>query len=403
METRHVLRRISPTFDGRWLVGLLLVGVVVAAASYIRWGGPAPPIELVALGPDGTFADTVAIPAEWGDTVAATPDGVARVPLILAARNLGIRAVQPERIRLSVPVRYKLLGPGGRELESRFDPASPLASYTLLPELPPLEPERLPQMLPAYDTLWLEPIIPRYYCVALADSIPDFVVAPPPSLATVARVRVFYSFEGGSLGERRTGTFAVSIDTTLLMRPALPELETFAMQTGRDIAQPALGTLRYEGSRSARCGEPEAPMELLSSVWATGSGGRFIALDYGGAVRKHLYDLDGDGVIERESWDPDGDGDFEATRRARIPIPDFLLPAAPARFDMAALDTLPPDSQVRLDPFRGAMPGPGTLATLRSDTTATGLIPIDSLPAPRIQRPRGPLGSPVRVDTGGGG
>ena len=154
-------------------------------------------------------------------------------------------------------------------------------------------------------------------------------------------------------------------------------------------------------------------MELLSSVWETPSGGLFIALDYGGAVRKHLYDLDGDGVIERESWDPDGDGVFDATRRARLPIPDFLLPRAPSRYDLASLDTLPPDSLARLDPFRRAMPGPGP-NPVRVDSVAGGarvatetspLPPVDSLPEPVIRRPQ-PLGRPLPPDTtrpGGGG
>lgn len=401
MESRYLIRRLSPRFDGRWLIGLILVGVIAAAASYIRWGAPAPPLEVVVLGPDGSFSDRVSVPAEWGDDRTTTPDAVARFPLILGVRNLGIRPVSPERLQLSVPVRYRLVGPGGRELDGRSDPASPLITYPLVLGLPQLEPERLPQMLPAYDTLWLEVVIPRYYCVALADSIPEFVVAPPPPLGTLARLRVFYSFEGGNLGDRRTGTFAVDLDTTLLQQPNPPELESFAMEADPAAAQPELGSLRYEGSRAARCGEPEDPMELLSTVWRTEAGGRFITVDYGGAVRKHLYDLDGDGVIERESWDPAGDDSFEATRRARIPIPDFLLPVTPDRFDMAALDTLPPDSQLRLDPFRRAMPGPGVLSTITPDEAA--LPPIDSLPMPRIERPGGPLGTPVRVDTAGGG
>ena len=150
-------------------------------------------------------------------------------------------------------------------------------------------------------------------------------------------------------------------------------------------------------------------MELLSTIWETPSGGRFIALDYGGKVRKHLYDLDRDGVIERESWDPDGDGVYEATRRASLPIPAFLLPETPSHYDMARLDSLPPDSLARLDPFRRAMPGPGRLTLPDSAAIArrAGIEAapaeqpaVDSLPTPVIRRPQ-PLGRPLRPDTSG--
>ena len=397
METRYVVRRLAPSFDGRWLILLAIIGVVVAAASYFRFTAPAPPLELVALGADASFADSVRIPAEWADTGVRTPDAVARVPLILGVRNPGQHAVRPERLLLSVPARYRLLGPQGRDIEAVTDPISPLVRYSLLPELPPIEPQRLPELLPNYDTLWLEVLVPRFYCVALGDSIPDLVPAPPPPPETLSRFRIFYSFDGGDLGQRRTGTIAVRIDTSLLRAPEPPAVPTFPMETDVRAARPELGPLRYVGSRRTRCGEPEDPMELLSTVWETQTGGRFIALDYGGAVRKHLFDLDGDGVIERESWDPDGDGRFEATRRTRLRIPEFLLPIVPRGFDMAALDTLPPDSLARLDPFRGAMPGPGRLPPTSRDSAAAAAAP---LPVPRIEL--GPLGRPVRADTTGG-
>ena len=208
------------------------------------------------------------------------------------------------------------------------------------------------------------------------------------------------------------------MDTSLLRRDMPAQPPSFPMETGREVASPELGLLTYGGSRRALCGEPADPMELLSTIWETPSGGRFIALDYGGKVRKHLYDLDRDGVIERESWDPDGDGVYDATRRARLPIPAFLLPEAPSHYDMARLDTLAPDSLARLDPFRRAMPGPGLLTLSDSATAAARAAvagaaaagpevegpAIDSLPTPVIRRPQPlgrPLGTPVRPDSGG--
>ncbi|MFP4623872.1 MAG: hypothetical protein ACLFRX_06810 [Gemmatimonadota bacterium] len=419
MGVRHLLFRITPRLDGRWLVAVLVVAVVVVAATFIRWSGPAPPLDLLALGPEGRFADTVEIPAAWGDTATATPDAVARVPLMLGVRNRGREPVRPERLSLSLPLRYRLTGEAGKELDSRLDPGSPLITYTLRSGLGRVEPERLPVMLSGHDTLWLEIVIPSYYCISLADSIPEFVPAPPPPVHTLRELRIFYSFAGGDLGERRTGTLAVRLDTALLDVEALPRPPSFEMENDAEAARPELRALTRVGSRKTSCGEPGSAMELLSTVWETPDGGRFITLDYGGKVRKRLYDLDGDGVIERESWAPGGSDRFTATRRAALPIPEFLLPIAPGgTYDMTAIDTLPADSITRLDPFRRAMRGPGEvpggvlgpgtdsaaralLDPRSADTTATGTErtpTLEELPEPRI-RPAGPLGRPARPDT----
>lgn len=403
----HLLQRIAPSPDRRWVVAFVMIALAVAAAFYVRWSGPAPPLDLLALDAEGRFVDTLHVPVEWGDTAVTTPDAVVRVPLILGVRNRGDRPVRPERLSLSLPVRYRLAATGRRDLAPRLEQGGPLVTYTLYPGFGPVEPGRLPTLLPAHDTLWLEVIIPSYYCVAVADSIPEFVPATPPPLAPLSAIRIFYSFEGGDLGDRRTGTVSVRIDTSLLDIELPDQPRAFPMRSDPALAQPALEALQLVGSRRSRCGEPEAPMELLSTVWETPSGGRFIALDYGGKVRKHLYDLDGDGVIERESWDPSGTGRFTATRRAALPIPGFLLPEAPAgRYDLAAYDGLSPDSLARLDPFRRAMPGPGPLPA-DSLTRAGAARPPgirDELPEPVIQRPAGPLGRPVPTappDTGG--
>ncbi|HUG41872.1 MAG TPA: hypothetical protein VMM12_15390 [Longimicrobiales bacterium] len=409
MAIRHLIQRLSPQLDRRWLIALGVAALLVVAATFVRWGGTPAPLELVALGPQATFDDTVTIPAAWTDTTTAEADVVARVPLVLAVRNPGLRALRPDRLELSLPVRFRIDAPG-EDLEPRMDPSSPLVTYTLYPELGPIEPRRLPVMLPAYDTLWLEVIIPSYYCVSVADSVPEFVAAPPPPLGSMADVRIFYSFDGGDLDRRLTGVLGVRLDTTML-RPHLPsQPPSYPMEADPGAANPELGMLTYGGARRSRCGEPADPMELLSTVWETVDGGRFIALDYGGKVRKHLFDLNGDSIIERESWDPDGNGIFSATRRTSLPIPAFLLPERPVRYDMARLDTLPPDSLVRLDPYRRAMPGPGRLPSAADTAIAPApaavaadpdpdpdLLP-DSLPRPVIRAPQ-PLGRPLRPDT----
>lgn len=409
MAVRHLLQRISPELDRRWVIALIVVAVLIVAGTFIRWGGDAAPLELTALGAQGNFQDTVTVPTSWADTTGREADVVVRIPLVLAVRNPGLRPVRPERLELSLPVRYRIDVPG-EELTPRFDPSSPLVTYTLHPRFDVIEPQRLPVLLPAYDTVWLEVVIPAYYCVAVADSIPDFIAAPPPPLRSMAEVRIFYSFEGGDLRRRLTGVLGIQMDTMLLRRDMPAQPPSFPMETALAVATPELGPLTYGGSRRARCGEPEDAMELLSTIWETPSGGRFIALDYGGKVRKHLYDLDRDGVIERESWDPDGDGVYEATRRASLPIPAFLLPEAPSHYDLARLDSLPPDSLARLDPFRRAMPGPGRLTLSDSDSAAAGRRPVartegppvDTLPTPVIRRPQPlgrPLGTPLPPDT----
>lgn len=410
MAFRHLLLRYSPRLGARWIVGLVVVAVLaVAATTFIRWTAPASPLDLVALGPDGRFEDTLRVPAEWADTAATTPDGVVRVPLMLGARNLGRSPVRPEWLSLSVPLRYRLTGTRGGELEGRMESGSPLITYRLEPGLGSVEPRRLPAMLPAHDTLWLEVIIPGYYCVAVADSIPEFVPAPPPPVHSMAEVRIFYSFEGGDLGDRRTGTLTVLMDTTLLAVDPPDPAPTFDMANDPVLAQPELDALILVGSRRSQCGEPGSTMELLSTVWETPAGGKFITLDYGGRVRKHLYDLDDDGVIERESWATGRDHEFTATRRTALPIPEFLLPVAPAGpYDMARIDSLPPDSIARLDPFRRAMRGPGPVpgglagpgadSVRRAGETSGDAATADSLPEPRV-RPVGPIGRPVQLDT----
>jgi hypothetical protein len=424
---RYLFRRFAPRFDRRWLVVLVLVGLVVAAATFVRWGSPDPELELLALGPDGQFHQSLAIPLEWSDSATATPDAVARFQLILGVRNVGHRTARPGRLVLSVPARYRVTDAWGEELPSASDPASPLVSYLIEPRMEPVEPGRVPSLLPEHETLWLEAIIPRYYCVELADAIPEFVAAPPPPIDAMSEVLMLYAFDRGELGVRQTGTLTFQIDPSMLAVTMPEQPPTFAMHTDPRQAWPIAGALQHVGSTDVRCGEPEAPMEMESHVWETEGGARVITLAYGGVVRKYLFDVNGDGVIDRESWDPEGGGRFTATRQARLPIPGFLLPATPSiRYDMSRFAEIPPDSLARLDPLRGAMAGPGPMPRLglaaREPDMAPGAPtapaapttrpigqpaeaaapasegaapPADAAPAPPARRPLRPLGRPI--------
>jgi hypothetical protein len=417
---RHILLRFTPRFDRRWLVALGVVALIAAAATFVRWGSSIPDLDLLVLGPDGQFRDTLAIPVDWGDTSTVTADGVVRFPLVFGVRNSGYDHVRPERLVLSVPARYRLTDAGGEPLDARPDPASPLVTYTLEPRLEPVPPGAVPALLPAYETLWIEAVIPRYYCVDLGDSIPDFVPAPPPPVQAMSEVRVFYALEGGDLPTRATGTVTLKIDPALLQVTMPEQPAWFPLVVDPALARPDLGPLRLVASRDVRCGEPEAPMELVSTVWEGQDGSRLITLEYGGTVRKHLYDVDGDGVIERESWDPDGRGQLTATRSASLPIPEFLLPPAQGvSYDMARFFELPADSLARLNPLRRAMSGPGAVPLDRpgAQPVAPGLgaglgvgldptrpggtaaaaasEPADTAPTPPAPRRRQPLGRPV--------
>lgn len=307
-----------------WVVGLLVVVAIVAVIQLAPEPAQGPPLQLVALGPDGTFRDTLIVPSAWRDTT-VRGSGV-RVPLVLGVRNAGDLPGRPDRLSLSLPVRYRLTT-ALTELEAELAVGSPLVTYTLPTGLErPVDPGRLPTLLPSVDTVWLEVVIPAYHCVALGDSVPEFIPAPPPPLSTMRDVRIFYSFTGGDLARRRTGTLNVRLDSALVDVEMPERPPSFPAVHDSALATPAVGPLRYAGSRRARCGEPQYPMEIRSALWLTDRGGRVLVLHYGGAARKRLYDLDRDGIVERESWDADADGVIETTREARLPIPEFLLP-----------------------------------------------------------------------------
>lgn len=329
MASPHDSPRLLSYLARPWVVGLAVVAVVVALIQLAPDPVSEPPLQLVALGPDGAFRDTLDVPASWRDTTGLSA-GV-RVPLVLGIRNTGDVPGRPDRLSMSLPARYRL-ATDRVALEAELGAGSPLVTYTLPTGLTnAVDPGRVPTLLPSADTVWLEVVIPSFHCVALADSVPELIPASQPPLSTMREVRIFYSFEGGDLARRRTGTLTVRLDSALRSvrvpepPPSFPAVEDTALAT------PPVGPLRYAGSRRVRCGQPQDPMELRSTLWLTEQGGHVLTLHYAGAVRKRLYDLDGDGIVERESWDADADGSFETTRESRLPTPEFLLPVPGVR------------------------------------------------------------------------
>ena len=337
----------------------LLGGAAAAAALLLLpWRSRAPRLELVALNPEGRFEQAITVPAAWADTERAAPGVAARVPLILAVRNTGRAAARPKRLELSAPLRVHLSFSDGRVLPGRTVSGSPLIHYELTGAFPLIEPGRMPSLLPGADTLWLELVVPSFYCMILSDSVPEFVPAPRPDPVAVSRAQIFYSFEGEDLEERQTGLLTIQLDPALVAAEVPEPPPPFPVEMREPgVPLPSFGWLQYEGSRRGFCGEPEEPIELLTTVWSTPSGGRFFVLDYGGAPRKYLFDLDRDSIIELEMWDPDADGRFEARRAARLAIPPFLLPRPREvpTYDVLALTALPDTTLARYDRFRGAM------------------------------------------------
>lgn len=322
--SRHALSDLSPSVDVRWIIALAVVVAVAIAIWSIPRTETVAPLELVALGPGGGFRDTLDVPASWRDTTA--PPRLVRVPLVLGVRNMGDVAARPETLSLSLPARYHLRD-SGRRMEPSMEVGSPLATYTLPTGLAPVEPGRLPTLLPALDTLWLELAIPDYYCIALADSVPELIPATPMDRSTLAGVRIFYAFQGGDPPQRSAGTLTIRLDSALpdYPVPALPP--AYPVVTDSALASPDLGLLTLVGRRPVRCGGDGDAVELMSTVWrADRGGGRMVTLAEGDVVLKRLYDANGDGIIDRESWDADGDGILETTRRTRLPMPMLLMP-----------------------------------------------------------------------------
>jgi hypothetical protein len=340
---RHLIQRIGFRITRGWAVLLLMAGGLMAGALWVGPLRPLPPeLRLVALGADGRFRETVDIPASWADSTHRQPGVPARFPIVLAVYNNGARTAVPVRLTLSVPHRFRLASSNGQAYPGKAAIGNPLVQYAF--DIAPghVVPRQLPRVLSSLDTLWLEPVLPGYYCTLL-DSVPEFVPAPPQDPNALARVRVFYSFEAGTRA-RQAGVLSLHIEPRLLVHTPPPVPPIFPTRTREpEFPSPAAGPLRQVGSRSTQCGDAGSNVALNSVLWETPEGGRFFVVHHGTRPRKYLFDLNRDSIIEFEMWDPDRDGKFEAARAARMLIPEFLMPA---RAVLATLDSVTPDSMV---------------------------------------------------------
>ena len=354
---RYVVQRLGFRISRGWAILLVVLGVLAGTAFWIGPFRPMPAdLRLVALGGDGQFRPVIGYPETWADTTPPQPDVPVRFPLVLAVYNAGARAATPERVALSIPARFRISNSDGLEYPGRVQVGNPLVRYVF--EIKPgrIQPRQLPRVLTTLDTLWLEPVVPSYYCTALADSIPEFTLAPQQDPKSLSRVEIFYSFDA-RVRDRQSGLLTLQLPPRLLERAPPPEPPQFQTTVYRPRApRPTMNALRAIGARTTHCGDPGSAMELLSSLYETAERGRFFVIDYGGAPRKYLFDLDRDSIIELEMWDVDNDGVFESSRPARLTIPEFLLPPRP--IVVARRDSVPGDS-IRADSARlaGGIPG----------------------------------------------
>jgi hypothetical protein len=245
-------------------------------------------------------------------------------------------------LHVSLPASYRLRS-ARYELPREVVPGNPLVRYTLPVTASELRPDANPQPLADLDTVWLEPRLDDWYCITMADSIPEFAPAPATNPAQLANVQAFYSVEDARANVRTTGLLRVRLDPAALARPPRAHPPVYPAETREPfIPGPAMDALTPAGSRTSLCGDPQQPLELFTSTWETTAGGRLLVVYLNGAPRKQLYDLNGDSIVELEMWDGNGDGRFEARRPARFPIPDFLLPERAAEA-VAAVDSLASD------------------------------------------------------------
>src|SRR5438105_5859572 len=224
--------RLAPLMRLRVAFGFVLLIAIAGTLIFFPWGWHIEPsLRLVALDAAGRFDTTVAIPRAWADTTdPALGDAVARVPLVLAVSNAGRRAAEPTELHLSVPSRFRVVANDGSALPTTHSPDNPLTRYDIKVQSPPIEPGRLPTVLPSLDTVWVEPLMPVYYCVALGDSVPDFVPAASNDVRPLAQLAIFYSFDGPGIRSRQAGLLDVHLDPSLLHRQAAPQLPVFPTQ-----------------------------------------------------------------------------------------------------------------------------------------------------------------------------
>lgn len=369
---RQVFRRFRSKVRRRWILTGVggVVGVLIVIL--IPWRSRAGGLELLVLGADGRFSESVRIPRQWADTTGLASGAVLRVPLVFGLQNSGNKAYEPSRLELSMPIRFRLVRSDGQPLTGELTPGTPLIRYHLDLQTGTIRAGQAAIRFPKLDTIWLEPIIPSFYCMTFADSVPEFVPSPPAPIEAISRVSIFYSFNEEGVSQRQTGLLTIQLDPALLRQEA-PEPPPVYPVSYREPAapMPPFNSLQYMGSTRAFCGEPEDPMELLVTLWQTPEGGRFFVLDHGGAPRKYLFDLNRDSIIELEMWDPDADGRFEAWRAARLPIPSFIMPpqSAPA-YDLAMVfDAIDPDSLYLIDRYATVLRGRYQYRTKPPDTT----------------------------------
>lgn len=365
-----------------FVITALIAVLAGAAFLFVPWSGSGEArLELVALGEEARFGHRVTFTDVWVDTTQTRT----RVPLVLAIGNSGGEAARPARVDLSVPARFQLRS--GRDLLAGTRlPGESLVQYRLEGDFPPIEPGRLPTLLPEQDTLWLEPVLTPLECVVVSDSIPELVAARLPPAELLSEVPIFYSIEGGTLEARQTGLLRVELDPALVRTAEPPQLVHGEVQLRGggfvvpDTLRLALGPGR---SHDVACGPPENALRMGVTAWEGAGGARLLSLELGGKTRKLLMDFDGDGTIERMLWDPDGDGRFEAMRETRIPLPRFLLPpkpAAPASSDSGAMDPLQADTSTPAPAAtrpRAPRPAPPPVETPRPDTARA--LPVDTV------------------------
>lgn len=336
---RYVVKRFGFRITRGWFA-LIIITAALLAASF--WIGPFRPLpaqlQLLALSSDGRFQEVVAIPSAWADTLPAASEATARFPLVLAVHNAGVAPAQPTHLAINLPARYRVTNSEGQPLPFHTTMGNPLVRYELPVRLPKIEPNQMPTTFADMDTLWLEAIVPTIYCTALADSVPEFVSAPPQDARAFSNVRMFYSFSGPRIRQRQTGLLTVQVDPNLVKRDPAPNPPIFETEVIKPAAPlPRMDSAIYVGQRATWCGDPGRPMRIVDLMWKTPEGGRFFMVYNGKVPRKYLYDLNGDSIIELEMWDTDGDGKFESRRPARMYIPSFLMPYTAADTALAQL------------------------------------------------------------------
>jgi hypothetical protein len=387
----HIVQRFGISIGRGWIVLLFVVLAGLLAAYWIGPLRPIPPDVAIVTLQDGQPAEEVALTGELAEGEASL-----RFPLELAVQNTGTRTAEPRRVVLSVPGRYRVIGPRGR-MRAEVTPGVPLRSYII--DLPR---QRIPvggevRRLEGLEQIWLEPDLPSYYCTTRGDDIPEFIPAPDIDAGMLSEVRIFYSVEMRDPGQRSTGLLRVRVNPAQLQATPAPMPPVFptVSQAGAAV-QPDLGRLQFAGTRTAWCGDPDQPMELYTAMWQGQGGARVFSIHVQGQPRKRLYDLNGDGIIDLETWDMDGDGEFDAQRQARFATPEMLIPLPPRNPQLREPIATPADPQW-LAVFHDAGSGPRRFAQHGPPPGAPGADTLDAGIPPTAREggePMGPLPPP---------